>query len=92
MLPLLISTALFAALPGCSPAPRQEQVSYTLHTAVTPCARPQPLDLAPLDTGKRLEHPVNLALLTLSIDLMAEQLADMDATLQCYETQTGRSK
>ena len=67
-------------------------MSYALHAAVTPCGRPQPLHLAPLDAGKRLEHPVNLAILTLNIDLMAGQLADMDAALQCYETQTERSK
>ena len=77
---------LTAVLLGCStgkPAP----VEYTLRTARDACGRPASMPLITLDDGKRLEHPVNLAMLTLGNDLMAEQIVDQDNALDCYEAQ-----
>lgn len=74
------------ALTGCS-ATAPKGTSYTLHRAVSPCARPAPLALPLLDSGKHIAHPVNLALLTLGVDHITEQLADMNAALVCFEMQ-----
>jgi hypothetical protein len=62
-------------------------VSYTLRRTVTACPRPAPPALPALDAGKRIEHPANLARLTLAVDLMASHIADQDAALDCYERQ-----
>ncbi|MDR2745680.1 MAG: hypothetical protein LBB66_10895 [Desulfovibrio sp.] len=64
-------------------------MSYTLRRTVADCPRPAPPALPALDPQKRLEHPANLARLTLAVDLMASHIADQDAALDCYERQAG---
>ena len=59
-----------------------------LQRSFSGCPRPHPPELARLDAGKRLEHPVNLARLTFNVDLMAEHIGNQDYALDCYEMQT----
>jgi hypothetical protein len=54
----------------------------------TACPRPAPPPLEPLDERLRPTHPVNLARLTLNVDLMAGHIADQGAALDCYERRT----
>ena len=81
---------LFALAAGCSS--KAPATSYTLHSVVTPCPPPPPLELAPLDPEKALGHPTNMARLTLNIDLLTEQLSDLYAVINCYETQAELKK
>lgn len=81
---------LFALAAGCSSKP--PAISYTLHSVVTPCPPPPPLELALLDPEKPVGHPANLAKLTLNIDLLTEQLGDLYAVINCYETQAELKK
>lgn len=75
---------------GCSGA--QQPGGYTLHSVVTPCPAPPPLMLDQLDAEKPLNHPDNLAKLMLNIDLLAEQLEELCAVVNCYETQAELGK
>lgn len=82
-----ILTMLFS---GCAEPPAR--VSYTLHTAVTRCPAPPVPELAPLDTGKRLGHPANVATLMRNIDDLAAYSAAQRAALDCYEAQTAKGE